>query len=48
MKDFEDAIQDIAAYANGIEIILARNKKDFDKASLKIFTPSEFLSTMKG
>lgn len=43
MKDFEDAIQAFAAEANGIDIIVTRNKTDFKNTSLKIFTPKEFL-----
>lgn len=46
LPDFEDAIQNFAAEIGGIEIILTRNKKDFEKTSLKIFTPTEFLLTL--
>lgn len=44
LKDFEDAIQASAAELNEIEIIITRNKKDFENTALMIFTPKEFLS----
>lgn len=47
MKDFEDAIQVSTAEFNEIDCIITRNKKDFNKSTIKIFTPEEFLETIK-
>ncbi len=46
MKDFEDAIQGIAAEMNELEFIVTRNKRDYAKSQLKILTPKEFLNTV--
>ena len=43
MKDFEDAVQASAAQLNDIEVIITRNKEDFNNTFLKIMTPKEFL-----
>ncbi len=43
MNDFEDAVQASASELNDIEVIITRNKNDFDNAPLKIMTPQEFL-----
>lgn len=45
MKDFEDAVQSIAAEMNRIEVIITRNKSDFTKTTVDVFAPKEFLST---
>lgn len=42
-KDFEDAIQATACELNDIDAIITRNKKDFGKANISIYTPDEFL-----
>lgn len=47
IKDFEDAIQSTAADFNEIEVIITRNKQDFVKSRLQVFTPSEFLELQK-
>ncbi len=44
MKDFEDAVQVSAAIFNNIDIIITRNKADFESSGLKIYTPDEFIS----
>lgn len=44
LPDFEDAVQNYAAEMNGIELILTKNKNDFENASINILTPSEFLA----
>jgi predicted nucleic acid-binding protein len=41
-KDFEDAIQSIAARINKIDVIITRNKKDFKDSLPRAFTPKEF------
>jgi predicted nucleic acid-binding protein len=43
MKDFEDAVQASAAMCNEIKIIITRNKTDFSRSGLEVFTPAEFL-----
>ena len=47
MKDFEDAIQVSTAEFNEIDCVITRNKKDFHKSTIKIFTPEEFSETLK-
>lgn len=47
MKDFEYAIQVSTAEFNEIDCVITRNKKDFNKSAIKIFTPKEFLETLK-
>lgn len=42
-KDFEDALQAQCAGKLKIDYIITRNKKDFKSASIKTFTPTEFL-----
>lgn len=41
--DFEDAIHYEAARAAGCQAIVTRNKKDFKKAELSVFSPQELL-----
>ena len=41
--DFEDALQYFSAKNFGADIIITRNKKDFRKAQLPVFTPTEYL-----
>ena len=43
-KDFEDAIQYFCALENDIDCIITRNKKDFSKSSIPVYTPTEFLN----
>ena len=40
-KDFEDAIQVFSASLAGIDIVVTRNKKDFQQSNLKIYSPVE-------
>jgi predicted nucleic acid-binding protein len=42
-KDFEDAIQYHTALENELDLILTRNKKDFKKSVLPVFTAKEYL-----
>lgn len=44
MKYFEDAIQFYTAIENDINIIITRNKKDFQKQNIPILTAKEYLS----
>lgn len=43
-KDFEDAIQYYSALNAKINFIITRNKQDFFKSGIPIFTPEEFLN----
>ncbi len=43
-KDFEDGIQYFIALENSCQAIVTRNKKDFKKSQIPIFSPKEFLS----
>ena len=43
LTDFEDAVQVESAKQSGIGIIITRNKTDFVKSDVSIFTPEEFL-----
>lgn len=43
-NDFEDAIQyAVASYAHA-KVIITRNVKDFESASISVYTPKEFLT----
>ncbi|MCK9270935.1 MAG: PIN domain-containing protein [Bacteroidales bacterium] len=42
LSDFEDAVQVESARQNGIGIIITRNKADFVKSDVVVFTPDEF------
>lgn len=46
-QDFEDGIQYFIAINNKIECLVTRNTKDFQKASISILTPKEFLQILK-
>ncbi len=46
ISDFEDAIQCSAAEVNQIDVILTRNKKDFQGSTVKVNTPKEFLAAL--
>ncbi len=47
MKDFEDAVQTETAISNGIDIIITRNKKDYEHSGLQIFSPTEYINKLK-
>jgi len=42
-KDFEDAIQYYSAVSNNVNYIITRDKKDFVKSDIPVFTPEEFI-----
>lgn len=44
MKDFEDAVQTKTAICNDIDIIITRDKKDFENSDLEIYTPDEYIN----
>lgn len=43
-KDFEDAIQYYATLQNGIGILITRNKEDYKKSDIILFTAEEYLN----
>lgn len=43
-NDFEDAIQYYAALEGKVDCIVTRNKKDYKKSKLPIYSPDELLS----
>jgi len=42
-KDFEDAIQYHTAMANNLDAIITRNKRDFKKSRIPVYTTEEYL-----
>ena len=42
-KDYEDAIQYMSAVREGADCIVTRNKKDFQKSSIPVYTIDELL-----
>ncbi|WP_024788195.1 MULTISPECIES: PIN domain-containing protein [unclassified Lebetimonas] len=47
-NDFEDSIIYSSAYLNGIDYIVTRDKKGFKKSKVKVLTPLEAVSKIKG
>lgn len=47
-KDFEDAIQAIAAEHLKVDYLITRNLKDFQHASVTVLTPAAFLAKWEG
>lgn len=43
-RDFEDALQYYTALENGIEIIITRNLRDFQKSALPVMTAGQFMA----
>jgi len=41
-KDFEDAVQYVAAKENGVTHIITRNKKDYERTDIPCVSPVEF------
>ena len=46
-KDFEDAVQFIAAKENKVEVIITRNKADYKTSEIPCMTPTEFIVYLK-
>jgi len=44
MRDFEDALQLVAAEACGADVLITRNTKDFKASAIPVMTPEEFLA----
>jgi len=47
MDDFEDAVQAAAAQDCDIDIVITRDKTGFHDSGLNIYSPEEFLETLK-
>ena len=47
MPDFEDAVQTAAAKNSGIDIIVTRDKEGFSNSGMHVYSPVEFLETLK-
>jgi predicted nucleic acid-binding protein len=45
MKDFEDAVQMMACKKEKIDLIITRNKKDFENGGIEVQTPEEYLTS---
>ncbi len=41
--DFEDSMQNESAIIAGVDYIITRNKKDFERSSIPVVSPEEFL-----
>jgi len=46
-KDFEDAMQYCIADMNNIDVIVTRNKSDFEHSTIEVVTPNELLRGVK-
>lgn len=44
--DFEDAVQIASALAEGLDFIVTRNSKDYEKSAVKALTPAEFIKQL--
>ena len=47
MYDFEDAVQAAAARDFGIDIVVTRDKTGFHDSGLQVYSPEEFLESLK-
>lgn len=46
LPDFEDAVVDASAYRTGLDAIVTRNARDFEKSEISVYTPSELVSAL--
>jgi predicted nucleic acid-binding protein len=46
-NDYEDAVQHECAVAENLDAIVTRNTKDYKNASVKVYSPSEFLQFLQ-
>jgi len=46
-KDFEDAVQYVAAKENKADFIITRNKADYKSSDIPCMTPAEFIAFLK-
>lgn len=47
ITDYEDAVQHECALAENLDAIVTRNTKDYKNASIKVYSPTEFLAALK-
>ena len=47
MDDFEDAVQAVTAKKIGVTAVVTRDKKGFINSGLQVYSPEEFLDTLK-
>ena len=47
LPDFEDALIAFSAKRNGVDAIVTRNTKDFEKSPVPALTPASFVATYK-
>lgn len=47
IADYEDAVQHESAVAENLDAIVTRNTKDFANATVKVYSPTEFLAILK-
>lgn len=47
MTDFEDAVQAAAAQNFGIDIVVTRDKTGYQNSGLHVYSPEEFLESLK-
>jgi predicted nucleic acid-binding protein len=45
-RDFEDAVQIMAAVQSKADFLITRNPKDYRSALIPVFQPVEFLATL--
>ena len=46
ITDFEDAVQHECAVSENLDAIVTRNTKDYKNASVKVYSPNEFLQVL--
>lgn len=46
-RDYEDAVQCASAIAEGLDSIITRNTKDFEKSPISVYSPTAFLETLQ-
>jgi hypothetical protein len=46
-RDFEDSLQYYCAIGAESSILITRNEKDFKESELPVFTPDEYLNSLK-
>lgn len=46
-SDYEDAVQHECAVAENLDAIVTRNTKDYKNASIKMYSPHDFLAALK-
>ena len=47
MQDFEDAVQAVTVKKIGVNIVITRDKTGFRDSGLNVYSPDEFLETLK-